>query len=175
MAGEIFISHSTRDAGIAELAREALEDAGVGCWIAPRDIRPGETWSGAIVNAIEASRMLLIVLSGHANASPEVLREVEQASRKRKRLLVLRVEEVEPSVDLAFFLTATQWLDAFPPPLRPRLDQLVEAAATLLGQEAPVVDRPAPAPKPAFVEVDLDDFGRRRKPGFVGRLLGGGR
>jgi TIR domain len=173
MAGDVFISHSTDDARLAKQACDALENGGVSCWIAPRDILPGETWSGSIVRAIEGSRMLLVVLSGHANASPEVLREVEQASRKGKRLVVLRIEKVEPSVDLAFFLTSTQWLDAFPPPLRPRLDRLVETAAYLLDLKAPLVDVPAPAPRPKLVEVDLDDFGRRRRPGFVARFLGG--
>jgi TIR domain len=168
----VFISHSTKDAGIARAACKELEGAGIGCWIAPRDIVPGQTWSGAIVAGIDVSRVLLVVFSSHANASPEVVREVELASRKRKPLLALRVEDVAPSGDLAYFLSATQWLDAFPPPLQPRLAQLVTVVTTLLGLERPAapVD---PVPEDDFVEVDLDDFGQSggRRAGIVDRLF----
>lgn len=169
---EIFISHSTSDAAVARAACEALEQAGLRCWIAPRDIVPGQTWSGAIVEGIDACSVLVVVFSTRANESVEVLREVERASRNRKRLLAVRVENVAPTGDISYFLSATQWLDAFPPPVQPRLGDLVGATRTLLGLEAQSPPEPEVA-EPEFVEVDLDDFGRsgRRRPKLVDRLF----
>jgi hypothetical protein len=169
---DVFISHSTSDAAVARATCEALEQAGVRCWIAPRDIAPGQTWSGAIVGGIDACRVLVLVFSARANESPEVLREVELASRNRKRLLTVRIENAAPTGDISYFLSATQWLDAFPPPVHPRLADLVAATRNLLGME--VLTPPAPVvPEQEFVEVDLDDFGRsgRRRGRFLDRLF----
>jgi TIR domain len=173
MAGDVFISHSTKDAGIARAACAEIEGAGIDCWIAPRNIVPGQTWSGAIVKGIDASRVLLVVLSNHANASPDVLREVEQASRKRKRLLALRVDDLAPSDDLDYFLSATHWLDAFPPPLQPHLAELVTVVSVLLGLEPPAAPPDRGAPESEFVEVDLDDFSRSegRGAGLFDRMF----
>ena len=169
---DVFISHSTSDAALAQAVCGELEGAGIRCWIAPRDILPGQTWSGAIVAGIDGSRVVIVVLSAQAGESVEVLREVELASRRRRTVVAVRVEDVTPSGDLAYFLSATQWFDAFPPPVQPRLARLVEVVSALLGFEAPVSPEQEPAaPEPA--EVDLDDFGRSgpRRAGFIDRLL----
>jgi hypothetical protein len=41
----IFISHSSKDAPLAQLICHRLEEAGIRCWIAPRDIQHGD-WAG---------------------------------------------------------------------------------------------------------------------------------
>ena len=166
---DIFVSHSTSDAKLAQAACEALEDSGFRCWIAPRDIVPGKTWAGAIIDGIDASRIVLVVLSNRANESLEVVREVEHASRKRKQLLAVRVEEIAPSGNLGYFLSATQWLDAFPSPLQPRLVELVRAVRSLLEIQEPEPPPQPVTPESEFVEVDLDDFGRSPK-GKIARI-----
>jgi hypothetical protein len=154
----------------------ALEADGIGCWIAPRDIPPGQTWSGAILDGIEACRILVVLLSARAIESPEVLREVERASSLRKHLLAVRVENVAPAGDISYFLSSTQWLDAFPPPLQPRLGRLVHATRELLGREVTQAPPAASPPEPDFVEVDLDDFARSpRRPRLLGGLFEGDR
>lgn len=45
----IFISYSSKDKNVADALCHYLEERGVPCWIAPRDILPGQTWAGAIV------------------------------------------------------------------------------------------------------------------------------
>ena len=169
----VFISHSTSDSDIGREVCEALEAASIGCWIAPRDILPGQTWSGAIVRGIGESDLVIVLLSAQADSSVEVLREVELASRGRKQLLAVRVEDVAPSGDLAYFLSATQWFDALRRPIQPSLERLVEVVREHLGAE-PLVAAAQEPPESGFVEVDLDDFGRsggRGRPGFIQRLL----
>ena len=49
MAHDIFLSYSSADAPAANAMCAALENKGIKCWIAPRDIAPGSHWGGSIV------------------------------------------------------------------------------------------------------------------------------
>jgi len=75
MAHDVFISHSAKDKSVANAICAVLESRGVRCWIAPRDVLPGMSWPEAIVDAIEASRVMVLVFSAHANESKQVIRE----------------------------------------------------------------------------------------------------
>lgn len=168
---DVFISHSSKDAAVAREVCVTLETVGLRCWIAPRDITPGQTWSGAIVAGLASSRVLVLIFSRHADASTEVLREVERASSTGKRIVTFRIENATPSGGLAYFLSATQWLDAVRRPLRPSLEQLVAGLHALLETELPA--RTSSEPPPEVPEVDLDHLGRSvaRKGGWLERLL----
>ena len=111
-AGRVFISYASQDGAIASQLCATLEASGVSCWIAPRDVRPGESYAAAIVNAINDSRMLVLILSRHAIDSPHVLREVERASSKRRPVLSIRLDGSALPPELEYFLSANQWLDA---------------------------------------------------------------
>ena len=54
---DVFISHSSKDANIANAICNTLEANNIKCWIAPRDIRPGSDWAESINNAIENSKL----------------------------------------------------------------------------------------------------------------------
>ena len=69
MTHDVFISHSSKDRAVGEAACAALERAGHRCWIAPRDIMPGEDYGEAIVDGIRASRIFLLIVS-RRRASP---------------------------------------------------------------------------------------------------------
>jgi hypothetical protein len=47
-----FISYASADKAAADSIVAALERAGIGCWIAPRDVVPGVFYADAIVQAI---------------------------------------------------------------------------------------------------------------------------
>src|SRR5205809_263073 len=76
---DVFISYSSADKPIADAVCAALEAKRWRCWIAPRDVLAGSEWGGAIVQAIERSRLMVLVYSSHANQSQQVIREVERA------------------------------------------------------------------------------------------------
>jgi adenylate cyclase len=125
-AGRVFISYASQDAAVASSLCAAIEASGVPCWIAPRDVRPGETYAAAIVNAINDSQILVLVLSRHAIDSPHVLREVERASSKRRPVLSIRMDATELPPELEYFLSANQWLDASGGPIENVLPALLE-------------------------------------------------
>src|SRR5690349_14997160 len=109
----VFISYASRDYLTATKVCDQLESQGIACWIAPRDIPPGEEFPLAIVSAIESCACMVVVLSSAANASPHVKREVERALHRKRTLLPLRMEEVEPAGSLEYLLGSIHWIDGF--------------------------------------------------------------
>jgi hypothetical protein len=63
LANSVYISHSTKDREAAGEICAALEADGIRCWIAPRDIKPGEEWPLAICKAITSSEAMIIIFS----------------------------------------------------------------------------------------------------------------
>ena len=107
----VFISHASEDAEAARRLCTALESRGLACWIAPRDIPPGHEYQVEIIEAIEQSACMVVLVSRASNESPFVKNEVERAFTNRKRLYPVRLEDVRPAKHLEFFLAACQWID----------------------------------------------------------------
>jgi hypothetical protein len=142
MAHDVFISYSSKDKPSADATCAVLESKGIRCWIAPRDITPGADWGETIVNALHASRALVLVFSTNANLSQQIKREVERAVNAGLPVIPLRIENVMPTKSLEYFLSTPHWLDAFTPPLERHLNYLADVIRHLLN------DQPAPVPPP---------------------------
>ncbi|MFL6514204.1 MAG: NADase-type glycan-binding domain-containing protein [Chthoniobacterales bacterium] len=123
----VFISHSSADRPIAERLCTYLEQNGVGCWIAPRDVTPGKNYGAAIVDAIDECRIFVLILSSHSNKSRQVVREVERAASTDSVILPFRIEDVQPSRDIAFYVSAAHWLDAANYQVDEQFDELLAA------------------------------------------------
>src|SRR5205085_2642226 len=106
------ISYASADEEKAYRLCQLLEAKGIDCWIAPRNINPGADYRVAILQAIEYARTTLLLLSAQANASIHVASEVERAIAKGKKVIPVRLENVQPSQALELHLGARQWLDA---------------------------------------------------------------
>ena len=142
---DVFISYASQDKAVAESVCKALEGAGLACWIAPRDVVPGESFAGAIVHAIDATKVVVLVLSEHAAESQHVLREVERATSKRHAVIAFRLDMKPLPADFEYFLNTSQWLDASTTGIRRALPKLVEAVRGATAQaSAGSGDIPAP-------------------------------
>ncbi len=151
MPHDVFVSYSEKDKPVADAVVARLEQARIRCWAAPRDIAPGASWGGAIVDAISASRAMVLVLSANSNASSQVVREVERAVASGVIIIPLRIEAVTPTGAMAYFLGTQHWLDAITPPLEQHIDRLRIALGAVLGTE-PLAGQPdLPPPPPAAV------------------------
>jgi len=144
MAHDVFISHSSKDKRIADATCASLEQAGIRCWMAPRDILPGATWGKSIVDAIHGSRVMVLVFSANANDSPQIEREVERAVSKSVPVIPFRVEDVKPSGALEYFLGTPHWLDALTPPLEQHQRRLVDVVRQVLAASPVETGLPAP-------------------------------
>jgi hypothetical protein len=136
MAHDVFISYSTKDKPAADAACARLEGRGIRCWIAPRDILPGADWGSSIIDAINAARAMVLVFSGNANHSKQIIREVERAANRGIPMIPLRIENVAPERGLEFFISSSHWLDAYTPPLDRHLTYLGDVIAHILEGKA---------------------------------------
>lgn len=138
MAHDVFISYSHKDKAVADAACAALEREGIRVWIAPRDISPGAEWGGAIIDAINNARAMVLIFSANANDSPQIRREVERAVNKEVPILPFRIEAVEPTQSLEYFIGTLHWLDALSPPMDSHIGRLTHTIKALL--TAPATD-----------------------------------
>lgn len=166
MPHDVFISYSSQDREVADAVCAALEQAGLACWMAPRDIMPGQDYGEAIVDGIKDSRVFVLVVSSSSIDSPQVRREAERAVNADLHVLPFRIEDVQPSRSLEYFISSAHWLDALTPPLAPHLDYLVAAVRRLLdsgeastGRQLTAPPRPLPA--------------RRKGPSWLPLILAG--
>jgi WD40 repeat protein len=127
MTKQVFISYSTTDKIIVDEIRDRLEIQGIACWMAPRDITPGNDYGQQIINAIETTSLLVLVLSESSNQSIFVRNEVERAIAKRKVVIPFRIHDVAPSRSLEFFISNCQWVDSWESPLAPKVEALAQA------------------------------------------------
>jgi hypothetical protein len=144
-----FISHAKADAKKAQSIASALEQRGLRCWIAPRDVTAGRAYGDEIIRGIGAARNFVLVLPQASNDSAFVAREVERAASKKKPIFAVRIAEVEPAPALELFVSGTQWIDAFRGKLAPHVDRLAgligAAEADPAGAEP--IEEPEPEPR----------------------------
>jgi hypothetical protein len=132
MAHDVFISHSSSDKPVADSVCAVLENAGIRCWIAPRDVQPGRPFAGEITRAIQQSKVLVLIFSSRSNNSEQVLREVQLAAESHLHIVQFRIEDTHINDDLRYYLSTPHWLDALTPPLENHLARLEVSIAALL-------------------------------------------
>jgi hypothetical protein len=159
MAHDVFISHAHEDKTIADMVCARLEQQGVRCWMAPRDIQLGADWGGAIVAAIRSSRLMVLVFSDHANGSRHIPRELERAIDIGIPIIPFRIEDVAPRGSLEYNLSSVHWLDAVTPPVEAHVKQLAQTLRAMLG-ERPV----APTGPAGRGQAQSDDTPRSAGP-----------
>jgi formylglycine-generating enzyme required for sulfatase activity len=180
MPHDAFISYSQKDKNPANAVVAHLEREGIRCWIAPRDVIPGANWANAIVEAINDSRVMVIVFSSNANASEHVRREIELAVKRGIPVLPLRIEDVLPQGDLEFFLSSSHWMDAISPPIENHIAQLAEKLQLLLASDeqvkktksdSPVASPAAPRPSTSAEVVAPPSDKRRARRYLIAALI----
>lgn len=144
MSHDVFVSYSSKDKAVADAVCAELEQNRVRCWIAPRDINAGSEWGESIVDAINGSRVMVLVFSSSANESPQIRREVERAINKGLIVVPLRIEDVLPTKSLEYFIGAVHWLDALTPPIEQHVKILTANVRRILGDERPSDTAPLP-------------------------------
>lgn len=132
---DVFLSYSTQDKSSADAVCHGLESQGIRCFIAPRDMMPGN-WSGQITHAIKASKVFVLIFSENSNTSDAVESEVSVAVQARLHIVNFRLEAVDPSPDLELHLRKRHWLDAIKPLQKAHIDQLAVAIKKLIDPAA---------------------------------------
>ncbi len=161
MAHDVFISHSAKDKKVAESICQALEKDGVSCWIAPRNITPGRKWGGSIIDAINGSKVMVLVFSKNANESQQILREVERSVNKGIPVIPFRIDEIDPNKDLEYYIMTEHWLDAFTKPMDQHVQRLRETVRSLVPYKEKITEENGGAGTKEDESGELDLEGRK--------------
>ncbi|MCW0181705.1 MAG: TIR domain-containing protein [Zavarzinia sp.] len=137
---KLFVSHHSSKYEVAQHVEKALARHGVDCWIAPRDVGPGEAFDTAIMKAIRDSAGVLLLFCSQSDKSPHVKRELILADSAHKAIIPLRLEEIVPD-DLAYHLASAQWIDW--------LEKRDDSIARIAAKAHQLAGIPAPAAAPA--------------------------
>lgn len=143
---EVFISYSTKNSEIANKIRYSLEQNGLPCWIAPRNISSGRIYIDEIADAIKSTKIVLLIFSEFSQESKYVQNEINMAFSYNKPLLSVNIDDSLPKDGMEYYLKVTQWLPAFPNP-EDHLETIVNDALELCNQK-----------KDTPVLVDLGNF-----------------
>ena len=95
MAHDLFISYSSKDKTTADAVCARMESGGIRCWYAPRDIQPGADWADSIIQAIDQSRVMVLIFTKDSNISKQVLREINYAVGAGVTIIPLRLTKEE--------------------------------------------------------------------------------
>jgi tricorn protease-like protein len=125
-----------------------LESRKIRCWIAPRDIIPGTDYAASLIENLNNSRIMVLVFSQESNNSSHVMREVERAVSKGIPIIPLRIENVNPTKAMEYYLSMPHWLDALTPPLEMHLEKLAQTVQILLQTDIEKPPTPVKQPEP---------------------------
>ncbi len=147
MAHDVFISYASSDKAVADAVCSQLESMHrIRCWIAPRDVTPGASWAESIIDALDGSKVMVLIFSSKANASMQIEREVERAVHKGINIIPLRIENTVPTKTLEYFISSPHWLDAISVPLEQHINKLASSVKALLSKQGIHTEsQPAPA------------------------------
>lgn len=113
---DVFISYSQADRIIADSICTYLEQHHVRCFIDYRDIPKGERWAVAISEALRNSQLMIAVFSKDYNLSEQTDNEVTIAANRHIPILTFRLTDIDFNGLKEYFLTKSNWIDAFPEP-----------------------------------------------------------
>ena len=108
----VFLSHSSADADLAQRICARLEASGITCWIAPRDVTPGEPWALDCLKGVALSNALVLLATEKALGSNQVLSEIEQAHKRRLPIYTVLVPPAKIYGEADFYLSRLHWLQA---------------------------------------------------------------
>lgn len=148
----IFISHSSADFKIADEVRQLLEDHGISCWIAPRDIPASSSYGSEISKALDECSVTVLILTEQSNLSRPVANELELSFSKQKTIIPLRLREVKPSRMLEFYVSNAQWIDAYYSPLKQRILEIIKIVQAVESGIPP--SSPAPEKKSLIGRIE---------------------
>ena len=111
---QIFISHSKDDQEQSEIVYDYLVSQGYKCWMDTRDITPGILYSKEIMKGFNESSVVVVVISKNTMQSSGVLNEIDNVYKRNKTIIPFRIDDSPLSEELSFYLSSTQWINAFP-------------------------------------------------------------
>lgn len=109
----VFISYSSKELETATKVCAFLEENGIKCWIAPRNVEAGTNYPTQIVSAIKRCEVLVLLASENTNASGHVSNEVSIAFDNKKIIIPFKLQNFVFTDEYLYFLGRKHWIDAY--------------------------------------------------------------
>lgn len=113
MMHDVFVSFKSEDKEIAEKICDDLGAKNVSCWISSRGIRGGQNYQEEIVKALLGSSVMVLVFSSAADKSDEIAKELSLASKYKKFVIPVRIEDFKPGIKYEYEMATRQYIDLF--------------------------------------------------------------
>ncbi len=149
MNHDVFISYSSKNNTTAQAICRELEQNGIRCWIAPRDIPMGAKYASVIAQAIKSCRVTVLVFSKMSVLSPWVEKEINLALSNRKVIIPYKIDStsLEDYDEFYLMLNNVQSIDAYPDSYS-HLADLVHVVVDYIGRQPAVNSAPRSIPRP---------------------------
>lgn len=149
MGHDVFISYNSRMKNVADKIVATLESNGVKCWYAPRDVF-GD-YATSICEALEHTKVFVVLLDNTGSKSPHVLNEVEIAYKRiieddaELTILPFKLDKEELSKAMQYYIHRMHWIDASNDNINEAIEELLQKINTILKpfKAAPVNERTA--------------------------------
>lgn len=106
---DFFISYKSEDEDLAKKCLSYIEEKGLSCFFAPRDIKVSTRYPEVLLNSIENSDSVLFIYTEHSNKSPHVAAELNAAFSRNIPIFPLKfgnIAEMDPNIK--YFLSFSQ-------------------------------------------------------------------
>jgi basic membrane protein A len=112
---DIFICFSSENKAIAKKVYETLEADGYSTWISLKNLRPNnkENYWDDIKKAINSSSIVLVISSGQAMVSKDVIKEIEIAKKENKKLIEYKIDEVKHTSFFKYIFDGSKWIEGY--------------------------------------------------------------
>ena len=165
---DVFISHHVDTTWeLAARIADKLKSAGISCWYCERDEKAGFRYMEKIAEAIESSRIFLLILNQKATYSDIINKEIHLAQEliqegKPIQLLQFRIENCKPTRAMRLIFAGIHYQDGIKPPMDERIKELTDqiqdiiikdnTQGEIVTTQSPIVTQaPIITPPPAIV------------------------
>ena len=113
MSAEVFVSYARSDRErVLELV-ERMRSTGVGVWVDEGGIHGASLWGQEIVDAIDASKVMILMISDSSITSDNVVKELSIASEDKKPILPVYLHRSEIPKSMRYQLAGIQHIEFF--------------------------------------------------------------
>lgn len=109
--GFVFVSYSRKDTKTVDNIVLRLQNDGFEVWIDRANIRGGQLWTVAIVEAIDTADSFVLMLSPNSTASDNVRKEVQLAQDAKRKIFPLQLAAVMLPAQFRYQLAGIQIID----------------------------------------------------------------
>jgi alpha-tubulin suppressor-like RCC1 family protein len=112
---DIFICFSSENKAVAKKVYETLETDGYNTWISLKNLRPNnkENYWDDIKKAINNCAIVLVISSGQAMVSKDVVKEIELAKKENKKLIEYKIDEVKHTSFFKYIFDGSKWVEGY--------------------------------------------------------------